>query len=92
MSYSPFLILASALDTSLNIYSRSKEIMTAAGVPCVPGYHGQNQDVDFLEAEADKIKYPVLIKAIKGGGGKGMRIAASKAEFQTSYSQQNQKP
>lgn len=56
--------------------------MTAAGVPCVPGYHGQNQDVNFLEAEADKIKYPVLIKAIKGGGGKGMRIAASKSEFQ----------
>ena len=62
--------------------SRSKEIMTAAGVPCVPGYHGHNQDVNFLEAEADKIKYPVLIKAIKGGGGKGMRIASSKAEFQ----------
>lgn len=56
--------------------------MTAAGVPCVPGYHGQNQDVNFLEAEADKIKYPVLIKAIKGGGGKGMRIASSKREFQ----------
>lgn len=56
--------------------------MTAAGVPCVPGYHGSNQDVNFLEAEADKIKYPVLIKAIKGGGGKGMRIASSKAEFQ----------
>lgn len=56
--------------------------MTAAGVPCVPGYHGKNQDDDFLEAEADKIKYPVLIKAIKGGGGKGMRIAASKSEFQ----------
>lgn len=56
--------------------------MTAAGVPCVPGYHGQNQDVNFLETEADKIKYPVLIKAIKGGGGKGMRIAASKSEFQ----------
>ena len=83
MSYSPFLIIASAWNISLNIYSRSKEIMTSAGVPCVPGYHGQNQDVDFLEAEADKIKYPVLIKAIKGGGGKGMRIAASKAEFQT---------
>ncbi|RMJ26237.1 carboxylase [Aspergillus sp. HF37] len=62
--------------------SRSKEIMTAAGVPCVPGYHGHNQDVTFLEAEADKIKYPVLIKAVKGGGGKGMRIASSKAEFQ----------
>ncbi|KAJ5573932.1 Methylcrotonoyl-CoA carboxylase subunit alpha [Penicillium hispanicum] len=62
--------------------SRSKEIMLAAGVPCVPGYHGHNQDPHFLEAEADKIKYPVLIKAIKGGGGKGMRIASSKAEFQ----------
>ncbi|KAE8352164.1 carbamoyl-phosphate synthase L chain, ATP binding domain-containing protein [Aspergillus coremiiformis] len=62
--------------------SQSKKIMTAAGVPCVPGYHGQNQDVSFLEAEADKIKYPVLIKAVKGGGGKGMRIAQSKSEFQ----------
>lgn len=56
--------------------------MLAAGVPCVPGYHGHNQDPAFLEAEADKITYPVLIKAIKGGGGKGMRIASSKAEFQ----------
>lgn len=62
--------------------SRSKEIMTSAGVPCVPGYHGQNQDVDFLEAEADKIGYPVLVKAVKGGGGKGMRIASSKETFQ----------
>lgn len=56
--------------------------MTSAGVPCVPGYHGENQDTRFLESEADKIKYPVLIKAIKGGGGKGMRIAYSKEEFQ----------
>lgn len=56
--------------------------MLAAGVPCVPGYHGHNQEPAFLEAEADKITYPVLIKAIKGGGGKGMRIASSKAEFQ----------
>ncbi|KAL4877495.1 3-methylcrotonyl-CoA carboxylase subunit alpha [Aspergillus karnatakaensis] len=62
--------------------SQSKKIMTAAGVPCVPGYHGENQDPAFLEAEADKIKYPVLIKAVKGGGGKGMRIAHSKEEFQ----------
>ncbi|KAL1982210.1 hypothetical protein VTN96DRAFT_1636 [Rasamsonia emersonii] len=62
--------------------SRSKQIMTAAGVPCVPGYHGDNQDPAFLESEADKIKYPVLIKAVKGGGGKGMRIVRSKAEFQ----------
>ncbi|KAL2822212.1 carbamoyl-phosphate synthase L chain, ATP binding domain-containing protein [Aspergillus cavernicola] len=62
--------------------SQSKIIMTAAGVPCVPGYHGENQDPNFLETEADKIKYPVLIKAIKGGGGKGMRITRSKEEFQ----------
>ena len=66
----------------LTLSSQSKKIMTDAGVPCVPGYHGQNQDPDFLEAEADKIKYPVLIKAIKGGGGKGMRIAQTKSDFQ----------
>ncbi|KAL4920860.1 carbamoyl-phosphate synthase L chain, ATP binding domain-containing protein [Aspergillus aurantiobrunneus] len=63
--------------------SQSKKIMTAAGVPCVPGYHGENQDPNFLEAEADRIQYPVLIKAIKGGGGKGMRIASSNDEFQS---------
>jgi 3-methylcrotonyl-CoA carboxylase alpha subunit len=45
--------------------------MIAAGVPVVPGYHGENQDVDFLRAQAKEIGYPVLIKAIKGGGGKG---------------------
>ncbi|OAX77798.1 hypothetical protein ACJ72_07899, partial [Emergomyces africanus] len=61
--------------------SRSKEIMTAAGVPCVPGYHGENQNMDFLEAEAEKIQFPVLIKAVKGGGGKGMRIASTKETF-----------
>ena len=44
--------------------------MNAAGVPCVPGYHGTNQDNDFLQAEADKIGFPVLIKAVKGGGVK----------------------
>lgn len=61
--------------------SRSKEIMLAANVPCVPGYHGTNQDPAFLAKEADKIGYPVLIKAVLGGGGKGMRIVNSAAEF-----------
>ncbi|ODV90139.1 hypothetical protein CANCADRAFT_24944 [Tortispora caseinolytica NRRL Y-17796] len=61
--------------------SRSKEIMEAAGVPCVPGYHGENQDVNFLAEKADEITYPVLIKAVLGGGGKGMRIVNSKEEF-----------
>src|SRR6266516_4627004 len=55
--------------------------MTAAGVPCVPGYHGTNQDPQFLLEEAEKIGFPVLIKAVKGGGGKGMRIVMSANEF-----------
>ena len=61
--------------------SRSKEIMIDAGVPCIPGYHGANQEPDFLFAEAKKIGFPVLIKAVKGGGGKGMRIAATPEIF-----------
>ncbi|KAI5817732.1 carbamoyl-phosphate synthase L chain, ATP binding domain-containing protein [Pyronema omphalodes] len=66
---------------SMGNKSASKDIMLAAGVPCVPGYHGTNQDPAFLAAEADKMGYPVLIKAVKGGGGKGMRIATTPAEF-----------
>lgn len=61
--------------------SRSKEIMIEAGVPCIPGYHGKNQDPKFLEAEAEKMGYPVLLKAVKGGGGKGMRIVMQPEEF-----------
>ncbi|KAI4272889.1 MAG: hypothetical protein LQ337_004993 [Flavoplaca oasis] len=57
--------------------------MTDAGVPCIPGYHGVNQDPDFLKQEAEKIGFPVLIKAVKGGGGKGMRIAMTAGEFDT---------
>lgn len=62
--------------------------MINAGVPVVPGYHGENQDDEFLKSEADKMGYPVLIKAVKGGilvvtkgGGKGMRIVQSSNEF-----------
>ena len=61
--------------------SRSKEIMIEAGVPCIPGYHGSDQDPTFLKAEAEKIGYPVLLKAVKGGGGKGMRIASTSEVF-----------
>lgn len=53
--------------------SKAKSIMEKAHVPCTPGYHGDNQDADFLLAEAKKIGFPVLIKAAMGGGGKGMR-------------------
>lgn len=55
--------------------------MTEANVPCVPGYHGTNQNADFLKSEAFKIGFPVLIKAVKGGGGKGMRIAMTPDVF-----------
>ncbi|KAF2184088.1 hypothetical protein K469DRAFT_751136 [Zopfia rhizophila CBS 207.26] len=61
--------------------SESKDIMTAAGVPCIPGYHGSNQDPQYLKDEAAKIGYPVLLKAVKGGGGKGMRIVNKPEEF-----------
>ncbi|KAF2085544.1 3-methylcrotonyl-CoA carboxylase subunit alpha [Saccharata proteae CBS 121410] len=61
--------------------SKSKDIMIAAGVPCIPGYHGKNQDPQYLKIEAEKIGYPVLLKAVKGGGGKGMRIARTPDEF-----------
>jgi len=59
----------------------AKALMEKAGVPLVPGYHGDNQDLSFLREQADAIGYPVLIKASAGGGGKGMRIVNSSAEF-----------
>ncbi|KII93266.1 hypothetical protein PLICRDRAFT_151840 [Plicaturopsis crispa FD-325 SS-3] len=61
--------------------SESKNIMSNAGVPCVPGYHGDNQDPSYLYKEAERIGYPVLIKAIHGGGGKGMRRVDTADEF-----------
>jgi len=53
--------------------SAAKQIMEAAGVPLVPGYHGDDQDRDVLKQAADDMGYPVLLKAVAGGGGKGMR-------------------
>lgn len=61
--------------------SAAKALMEKAGVPLVPGYHGSEQDSDFLHAQADAIGYPILIKASAGGGGKGMRIVESTADF-----------
>ncbi|WP_201587908.1 acetyl/propionyl/methylcrotonyl-CoA carboxylase subunit alpha [Psychrobacter jeotgali] len=61
--------------------SESKRLMEAAGVPLIPGYHGDNQDGEFLKAQADDIGYPVLIKASAGGGGKGMRIVEKSDDF-----------
>ncbi|GAB2612414.1 acetyl/propionyl/methylcrotonyl-CoA carboxylase subunit alpha [Novilysobacter erysipheiresistens] len=59
----------------------AKELMQAAGVPVVPGYTGESQDPAHLHAEADKVGYPLMIKAAHGGGGKGMRIVRASGEF-----------
>jgi 3-methylcrotonyl-CoA carboxylase alpha subunit len=61
--------------------SAAKQLMEQAGVPLVPGYHGESQDAATLQAAAQRIGYPVLIKATAGGGGKGMRIVRAAAEF-----------
>ncbi len=59
----------------------AKELMLGAGVPVVPGYLGEDQSPARLQSEADKIGYPVLIKAVAGGGGKGMRRVDTAADF-----------
>lgn len=64
--------------------SASKNIMTAAKVPVVPGYHGENQDPKFLKQQAEKVGYPLMIKAVLGGGGKGMRIVHTPDQFEES--------
>lgn len=59
----------------------AKQLMDARGVPVVPGYTGENQDPAHLQAEADRVGYPLMIKAAHGGGGKGMRIVRAAGEF-----------
>lgn len=66
---------------AMGLKATSKALMEKASVPLTPGYHGTNQDPSFLKQQADTIGYPVLIKASAGGGGKGMRLVESSAEF-----------
>ncbi|WP_234053316.1 MULTISPECIES: acetyl/propionyl/methylcrotonyl-CoA carboxylase subunit alpha [unclassified Xanthobacter] len=61
--------------------SAAKALMEKAGVPLVPGYHGEDQDPALLAREADRIGFPVLIKASAGGGGKGMKVVRAADEF-----------
>jgi 3-methylcrotonyl-CoA carboxylase alpha subunit len=61
--------------------SAAKQLMEQANVPLVPGYHGDNQDPELLHREADRIGYPVLLKASAGGGGKGMRVVERSEDF-----------
>ncbi|WP_432240255.1 acetyl/propionyl/methylcrotonyl-CoA carboxylase subunit alpha [Herbaspirillum robiniae] len=61
--------------------SAAKALMEKAAVPLVPGYHGERQESEFLRGEADRIGYPVLLKASAGGGGKGMRVVERSEDF-----------
>ncbi|AVT04000.1 acetyl-CoA carboxylase biotin carboxylase subunit [Paracidovorax avenae] len=66
---------------AMGLKAESKQLMEKAGVPLVPGYHGADQDPALLQREADRIGYPVLIKASAGGGGKGMRAVEKATDF-----------
>ncbi len=65
----------------MGLKDAAKVLMEQAGVPVVPGYHGDNQDPEHLAGAADTIGYPVLIKAVAGGGGKGMRLVEQPEDF-----------
>ncbi|HEV7691165.1 MAG TPA: acetyl/propionyl/methylcrotonyl-CoA carboxylase subunit alpha [Hyphomonadaceae bacterium] len=67
---------------AMGLKDAAKALMVKHGVPVTPGYHGENQDAKTLKAEAKKIGYPVLIKAIAGGGGRGMRRVDDPATFE----------
>ena len=69
---------------AMGLKDRAKKLMEAANVPVTPGYHGENQDPEHLKTQADDIGYPVLIKAIAGGGGKGMRKVDRAEDFLSS--------
>ncbi len=71
---------ASAIN-AMGLKAESKRLMEAASVPLVPGYHGADQNPELLRKEADRIGYPVLIKASAGGGGKGMRAVDKADDF-----------
>jgi 3-methylcrotonyl-CoA carboxylase alpha subunit len=66
---------------AIGLKDRAKALMEKAGVPVVPGFHGEMQDAKFLKQKAYEIGYPVLIKAVAGGGGKGMRRVDRHADF-----------
>ena len=69
---------------AMGLKDAAKKLMQEAGVPVTPGYLGENQDLRHLKSEADAIGYPVLIKAVAGGGGKGMRRVDNAGQFDDS--------
>ena len=67
---------------SMGLKDAAKALMEKANVPVVPGYHGASQDFDLLRSQAEAIGYPLLIKAVAGGGGKGMRLVERAQDFE----------
>ncbi len=67
---------------AMGLKDAAKALVEKAGVPVVPGYHGARQEPDFLRQKADEVGYPVLIKAVAGGGGKGMKRVDKTTEFE----------
>ncbi|MCR0980793.1 acetyl/propionyl/methylcrotonyl-CoA carboxylase subunit alpha [Roseomonas populi] len=67
--------------TAMGDKAEAKRVMRAAGLPCVPGYDGEDQEEARLAAEAEAIGYPVIVKATAGGGGRGMRIVSDPSTF-----------
>ena len=76
-----FIGPSAAAIEAMGSKSAAKRIMANVGVPLVPGYHGQDQSRDVLKKAAEDMGYPVLLKAVAGGGGKGMRQVWAEAEF-----------
>lgn len=76
-----YLILFIDWHKQVYIFSLAKDLMDNAGIPIVPGYHGNDQSSDRLRYEADKIGYPLMIKAVRGGGGKVWQQCVSPWNF-----------
>ncbi len=76
-----FIGPSAAAIRAMGLKDAAKRLMAEAGVPVVPGYHGANQDPEHLAGAADTVGYPVLIKAVAGGGGKGMRRVERPEDF-----------
>ncbi|MEP1766415.1 MAG: biotin carboxylase N-terminal domain-containing protein [Sulfitobacter sp.] len=76
-----FIGPSAAAIRAMGLKDAAKGLMVEAGVPVVRGYHGKDQSDDLLASEAGKIGYPVLIKAVAGGGGKGMRLVETAEQF-----------
>ncbi|WP_126975770.1 acetyl/propionyl/methylcrotonyl-CoA carboxylase subunit alpha [Frigidibacter oleivorans] len=76
-----FIGPSAAAIRAMGLKDAAKALMAEAGVPVVPGYHGDNQDAEHLAGAAEAVGYPVLIKAVAGGGGKGMRRVEAARDF-----------